>query len=206
MTAAEENARRRQPAGAPPLPPGASNPWESDALALGQIQSARSSQTHSDEQIAANKALGEQEFGLRHELGANGVYYDDYRNNPWSQAALLQHAHESNAAGINTTAGQALYSGQTGNAQGIEAGNFWRNRAGLEGDVNRAEGKWSREETEAEEARKQSEFEAKEKAIERALEAEPPEVPLPGGGGGKKNQHPVGAKRWAKVIQKKGKN
>jgi hypothetical protein len=172
MTAAEENARRKPPAGVAPAPAAGSLPW--DSAAEGKVANASLQFKGTAEQIAANKALGLQEFGL-------DPGYNDWKNNPYSQAAILQHNHEANEAGIKVTAGQALYSGQTGNAQGIEAGR--RNQAftGLENEEARAKSRWTGEEQEAAAKFRQEKQEAQEDAIKRRLEAEPEDVPLGGG-------------------------
>lgn len=176
MSPTEEEARRKPPG--TPSALGAGNgtalPW--DSAAEGKTANASLQFKGTAEQIAANKDIGLREFGL-------DPGYNDWKNNPYSQAAILQHNHESNEAGLKVTAGQALYSGQTGNAQGIEAGR--RNQAfvGLGNEEARAKSRWTGEEQEAAARLRQEQQEAQEDAIKRALEAEQPDVPLPGGGG-----------------------
>jgi len=177
---------------------GTALPW--DSIAEGQVATAGANYKNSVAQVAANRAIGEQEFGI-------DVGYDDYRNNPYSQAAILQHNHESNARGINTTAGQALYSGQTANAQAIEQGRTNQAHQELVNADERAKANWLAEERAAEIADQEAINAAKEGAIQRALEATPPEVPpeVPlnegsGGGSQQKEKIPYPAppkKKWA---------
>lgn len=181
-----------QPASAGIAAPGSAPlPW--DSAAEGKAANAGLQFKGTSAQIAANRDIGLREFGL-------DPGYDDWKNNPYSQAAILQHNHEADEAGILTTAGQALYSGQTGNAQGIEAGR--RNQAftGLANEETRAKAKWTGEEQEAAALLRQERQEAQEGAIKRALEAEQPDVPL-GGGAGSTPQQQGGGK-----VKKKSKD
>jgi hypothetical protein len=172
---------------APPLP------W--DSVAEGQVANAGSQYKATSEQIAANKDIGLREFGL-------DPGYNDWKNNPYSQAAILQHNHEGNEAGIKVTAGQALYSGQTGNAQGIEAGRRNRGFNDLSNAEARQKAQWVREEQDAATALKEAKNEAQGGAIDRALKAEPEDVPLPGGSNGGQQKEkipypPPPNKKWA---------
>lgn len=160
--------------------PGAVNPspqpW--DSIAEGKAAAAGANYKNAVDQTAANRATGLSEYGLEHELGLNGVYDDDLKNNPFSQAAVLQHNHESAQRGILTTAGQAGYSGQTGNAQGAETGRTNQSHQALVNEQERAKAGWIAEEKAAERARNEAVEEAKEGAINRAVEADKPEVPV----------------------------
>lgn len=170
-----ENSRRSSntPQAGPAALGASPLPW--DSAAEGKVANAGLAYKGTSEQIAANKDIGLREFGL-------DEGYNDWKNNPYSQAAILQHNHEANEAGIKTTAGQALYSGQTGNAQGIEAGR--RNQAftGLQNEESRAKARWTGEEQEAAALLRKEKQEAQEDAIKRRLEEEPEDVPLGGGG------------------------
>jgi hypothetical protein len=203
---AEFNAKPQHRAGyvQPPAPGSAPLPW--DSVAEGQAATAGVGYNNSIAQNASNRALGESEFGVGEGMGGNGYAYNDYKNNPYSQAAILQHNHESNSRGINTTAGQALYSGQTGNAQTIESGRTNQAHQGIVNEDARANANWNAEEKAAEVAEQEAVNAAKEGAIQRALEATPPEVPLGNGGnsnggsGGGKEKIPYPApanKKWA---------
>jgi hypothetical protein len=156
-------------------------PW--DNIASGQVTGAQKGLAASQEQIHANQLLGEQQFGISGEIGANGYAYNDYKNNPYSQAAILQHNHESNSRGINTTAGQALYSGQTANAQTIDQGRTNQGHAEIEASQRAAEAQWLAEAQAAEAAERREISEAEEGAVQRANEAPNPEVPIGNGGG-----------------------
>lgn len=151
-------------------------PW--DSIAEGKAAAAGANYKNAVDQTAANRATGLSEYGLEHELGLNGVYDDDLKNNPFSQAAVLQHNHESAQRGILTTAGQAGYSGQTGNAQGAETGRTNQSHQALVNEQERAKAGWIAEEKAAERARNEAVEEAKEGAINRAVEADKPEVPV----------------------------
>jgi hypothetical protein len=191
MTAAEENALRKPPASA--LGPGNGPALPSDSIAEGKIANAQSGNVATHQQIASNRALGLAEFGL-------DPGYNDPKANPYSQAAVLQHNHESNQRGILTTAGQAIYSGQTGNAQLGDQGRFNQGHQELVNTENRAKANWEAEEKAADQAEKEAIWAAKEGAVERATQAPGPEVPLPGGGGGGKERIPYPApanKKWA---------
>lgn len=188
---AEFNAKPQHSAGvvtpnAAPINPGL--PW--DGIAEGQAATAGASYKNSINQTAANRAIGLQEFGI-------DAGYDDYKNNPFSQAALLQHNHESNARGINTTAGQALYSGQTGNAQTIESGRTNQAHQGIVNEDERAKAGWLAEEKAAEIAQQESITAAQEGAVERASAAPGPEVPLNEPAQPKPASAPAG-KKWVK--------
>lgn len=162
-------------------PPGAGNgplPW--DNIAEGQVATAQKTAADTRTQIAANRALGLREFGL-------DPGYNDPKANPYSQAAILQHNHESNARGINVTAGQALYSGQTGNAQTIEQGRTNQAHQGLVGAEEQAKANWLAEEQAARHAEEEAINAAKEGAVQRGIESYHPEVPLPEGGAGNNN-------------------
>lgn len=152
-----------------PMPGAAAMPW--DSIAEGKAATAGAGYKNTENQIAANRALGMQEFGI-------DEGYSDYKNNPFSQAAVLQHNHESNARGINTTAGQALYSGQTGNAQTIESGRTNQAHQGIVNADERAKAGWIAEEKAAEQTEREAIQEAREGAINRATEASHPEVPV----------------------------
>jgi hypothetical protein len=154
---------------------GTALPW--DNIAEGQVATAQKTGIDTKTQIAANRALGLSEFGL-------DPGYDDPKANPYSQAAILQHNHESNARGINVTAGQALYSGQTGNAQTIEQGRTNQAHQGLVNEENQAKARWLGEEKAAEHREEEEINSAKEGAVQRGIESNHPEVPLPEGGGG----------------------
>ncbi len=166
-------------------------PW--DSVAEGKVANAGAQYKNTAAQIAANRDIGLREFGL-------DPGYNDWKNNPYSQAAVLQHNHEANEAGINVTAGQALYSGQTGNAQGIEAGRRNQGFNALQNQEAQAKANWTAEEKAAEQRLKEEKQEAQEGAIERGLNAPQPEVPLPGGNGPQKEKIPYPApqnKKWA---------
>jgi hypothetical protein len=192
---AEFNAKPLHSAGVvTPMPGAAPLPW--DSVAEGQAATAGVAEKNSVAQTAANRSLGESEFGVGEGIGLNGYAYNDHKNNPYSQAAILQHNHESNARGINTTAGQAGYSGQTGNAQGIEQGRTNQAHQGIVNENERAKAGWVGEEKAAQVADQEAVNAAKEGAIQRALEATPPEVPLKEGAP-KPSSAPAG-KKWVK--------
>jgi len=153
----------QQAPGAAPLP------W--DSIAEAKVAEAGATEKNSVDQIAANRALGMQEFGI-------DEGYDDYKTNPFSQAAILQHRHESNEAGITTTAGLAGYSGQTANAHGIEAGQTNQAHQGIVSEDERAKAGWLAEEQAAQQADREAVQEAQEGAVNRAAEANNPEVPV----------------------------
>lgn len=188
MTAAEEEARRKPATPALGAGNGTALPW--DSAAEGKVAVAGAGYKNTAAQIAANRDIGLREFGL-------DPGYNDWKNNPYSQAAILQHNHEANESGINVTAGQALYSGQTGNAQGIEAGRRNRGFNELQNQEAQAKARWTGEEQAAEQKLKEEKQQAQEDAIKRALEAEQPDVPL----GGTPNQQGGGV---TKKVKKKG--
>jgi len=176
---------------------GTALPW--DNIAEGQVATAQKAGIDSKTQIAANRDYGLREFGL-------DPGYNDPKANPYSQAAILQHNHESNARGINVTAGQALYSGQTGNAQTIESGRTNQAHQGLVNAEEQAKATWIAEEKAAQHAEEEGINSAKEGAVQRGIESYHPEVPLPegggnnGGGGNQKPPKPGSAppnKKWA---------
>ena len=175
---------------------GTALPW--DSIAEGKASNAQLNRQNTNAQVAANRNVGLQEFGI-------DAGYDDYKNNPFSQAAILQHNHESNARGINVTAGQAGYSGQTGNAQGAEQGRTNQAHYGIVNENARAKANWTAEEKAAEAAVQREINEAKEGAVDRAAAQPGPEVPLgneggKGGGSQPKEKIPYPApanKKWA---------
>lgn len=173
---------------------GTALPW--DSIAEGQATNAHTNRLNTDAQVSANRNIGLQEFGI-------DAGYDDYKNNPFSQAAILQHNHESNQRGILTTAGQAGYSGQTGNAQGAETGRTNQAHFGIVNENSRAKANWEAEEKQAEADEQNAINGAKEGAVERASSAPGPEVPIkekppkpPGAPAGKKYVYNVQNNRW----------
>lgn len=202
-------APKPKPSGGPavaPPPAGTQStalPWDRPA----ELQSGTAQKRWEDANagIGSTREQRERYYGL--EPG-----YNDWKANPYSQAALLQHQHKVGESGVREGGqGNQLYSGATINNERNETRRNALAFNSLTESLHAEQAQWKEEERAAERQREQEEREAQEAAIERAAGAEL--EPAPTGGGSQTGnpyvdeakatkKHPQNAKAFGKKGKK----
>jgi hypothetical protein len=156
-----------------PQPVSASTPW--DAAAAGTEASALKRREDTLSGLGARWTLEQQEYGLEGP-------YADYKNNPYSKAALLQQNYDNARRGTTNSAGLQLYAGSSINAQNANTNHYGEGRNALEKAYAADFAQNRAERLEAENGYQEAIDNARWEAVQAALKAEPEAAPEAGGG------------------------